>query len=156
MSSSLAVCRSHNPWPHLSVTSPCDTSISSRDPGRFGSVWLSGYRLCIERFQRFLFFFLSLEGSSEERFLSLSLSQHSSDRKVLFWFLKKKVPALQSVMTVPVLGCCSLPGLVSKCSATLASVAAPALGARPGLGGPNFPRHPTVRGGKSTQKIHPK
>ena len=31
---------------------------------------------------------------------------------------------------------------VSKCSATLASVAAPPLGARQGFGGPNYPRHP--------------
>ena len=33
--------------------------------------------------------------------------------------------------------------LVSKCSATLASVAAPPPGARQGFGVPNYPRHPT-------------
>ena len=34
-------------------------------------------------------------------------------------------------------------GLVSKCSATLTSVAAPPPGARQGFRGPNYPRHPT-------------
>ena len=37
--------------------------------------------------------------------------------------------------------------LVSKCSATLASVAAPPPGARQGFRGPNYPRHPTGRSG---------
>ena len=37
----------------------------------------------------------------------------------------------------------SISGPFGKCSATLASVAAPPPGARQGFGGPNYPRHPT-------------
>ena len=43
--------------------------------------------------------------------------------------------------------------LVSKCSVTLASVAAPPPGVQQGFGGPNYPRHPRLAGGSATPRL---
>ena len=66
-----------------------------------------------------------------------SVHRGASGRKTGATFLKQMLSRMSRMTT----------NLVSKCSVTLASVVAPASGARQGFEGPNYPRHPTEGSG---------